>query len=204
MNYLINHKTLFVILLCIVVVILVSTLFSHRTPSLQIQSSPQDLLKAYAKKKGKSYQAEGLPEQRDFNVVIGPFFFRYIASSSELIASGYVASGQVALVGTAKHGEEDWRWLITYAKLQPTTLGGGELELYTGEFDPLSKKPAVYLSRTYRTPFPSQKQFIDDMNRLAQFSTYWRDERWGQIFSSRTDKELRKEAEEAEVWAKKQ
>lgn len=189
--------------LCLLVIVLLLNMKFFSNTTKQPPLTATQLVKSYAKEKGKSFVVENIPEEEDFNVVVGPIFFRFTASTSELIASGYVASGQVDLTNP-KTGQEDWNWLISIASLQPTTLGGGELELYTGEIDPLSKKPAVYLSRKYKTLFPGEKEFIHDMNWLAQMSTYWRDERWQEIFSSRTDEELRKEAAEAEKWAKSQ
>jgi hypothetical protein len=165
--------------------------------------SALELVQFYAKNKGR-YLGEGLQEKNDFNVNVGPIFFRYSYERNELLASGYVASGQVALINK-NGGSEIWNdYLVAVSKLQPTTLAGGDLELYTGDLDPIVKKPAVYLTKKYVGDFPKKDDFIQEMKLLARWSTYWRDERWNEVFSARSKEDLKKEALEAEVWAQKQ
>lgn len=169
-------------------------------------TSDQALLciEAWAKSKGRTsaLQTITVHPNADFNVEVGAAGFRFVQREGALLVSGYVASGQVALT-SPKTGQEDWNWLISIASLQPATLGDGQLELYTGPVDPQSKKPAVYLTKKFLAPLANSDQFVQEVAWLVRWATYWRDERWNEVFSSRTDDQLKREAAEAQAWALK-
>lgn len=161
-------------------------------------------IEAWGKAKGRASALRTLTvlPNADFNVEVGAAGFRFIQSEGALLVSGYVASGQVALVNPVA-GKQIWERLISIATLQPATLGEGELELYTGTADPRSKKPAVYLTRKYMAVPASADQFVREVSWLVRWASYWRDERWNEVFSARTLPQLKKEALEAQEWALK-
>jgi hypothetical protein len=128
--------------------------------------------------------------------------FRFMQKEGTLLVSGFVTSGQIALVNPIA-GQRIWNRLISIASLQRETLGEGELELYTGPSDPQSKKPAVYLTKKFLVPPASTDQFVREVAWLVRWATYWRDERWNEVFSSRTLDQLKAEAAEAQAWALK-
>jgi hypothetical protein len=161
-------------------------------------------IEAWAKAKGRmsALKTITIHPNGDFNVEVGSAGFRFVHRESVLLASGYVASGQIDLM-IPKTGQEDWNWLFSIASLQPATLGDGQLELYTGTADPLTKKPAVYLTKKFSAPPASSDQFVREVNWLVRWATYWRDERWNEVFSSRSPEQLHAEAAEAQAWALK-
>jgi hypothetical protein len=169
-------------------------------------NSDQALLyvSAWAKAKGRSSALQTIivEPSGNFNVEVGSAGFRFFQKESVLLVSGYVASGQVALVNK-KAGQEMWDFLVSIAVLQPATLGEGQLELYTGTADPRTKKPAVYLTKKFAELPRSEDQFVREVSWIVRWATYWRDERWNEVFSARTHDQLNKEALEAEVWALK-
>jgi len=169
-------------------------------------TSDQALLcvEAWAKAKGRSSALKTINVQPngDFNLEVGSAGFRFVQKEGALLVSGYVASGQIDLVNPIA-GQQAWNWLLSIASLQPATLGDGQLELYTGPADPRSKKPAVYLTKTFLVPTAKSEQFVQEVAWLVRWATYWRDERWNQVFSSRTDDQLKAEAAEAQAWASK-
>ena len=169
-------------------------------------TSDQALLytEAWAKAKGRTaaLQTITVNPNGDFNLEVGSAGFRFVEREGALLVSGYVASGQVALVNPIA-GQQIWNRLISIASLQPATKGEGELELYTGPADPRSEKPAVYLTKKFLVPPASSDQFVREVAWLARWATYWRDERWNEVFSSRTLDQLKAEATEAQAWALK-
>ena len=169
-------------------------------------TSDQALLciEAWAKAKGRTaaLQTITVHPNGDFNVEVGAAGFRFVQREGALLVSGYVASGQVALVNPIA-GQQIWHRLNSIASLQPATLGDGELELYTGPADPQSKKPAVYLTKKFMAPLASSDQFVREVAWLVRWATYWRDERWNEVFSSRALNQLMAEAAEAQAWALK-
>ncbi len=161
-----------------------------------------ELIKAFAKIQKKSFNEASLIPNKDFDLDVGAAGFRYSKENQTLIASGYVASGQVALVNKIA-GDRIWERFIGFAKLQPATLGEGYLEIYTGPADPGTKKPAVYLSKSFKDPLINEEQFTKEVKWITRWAVYWRDERWNEIFSARKKDQLEKESKEAEVWALK-
>lgn len=159
-------------------------------------------IEAWAKEKGRTSAMQTITNHPngDFNVEVGAAGFRFIENDGTLLVSGYVASGQVDLTNP-RTGQSDWDWLISIATLQPATLGEGELELYTGTVDPRTKKPAVYLTKKFTSLPADVDQFVREVGWVVRWATYWRDERWNEIFSSRTNDQLKKEAVEAQAWA---
>lgn len=161
-------------------------------------------IEAWAKAKGRTsaLQTITVNPNGDFNVEVGPAGFRFVQKEGTLLVSSYVASGQGDLVIPIA-GPRIWARLNSIASLQPATLGDGELELYTGPADPRSEKPAVYLTKQFLAPPASSDQFVREVAWLVRWATYWRDERWNEIFSSRTNNQLKAEAAEAQAWALK-
>lgn len=176
----------------------------HEASDVQAISYEQafSLVQAYAKEKRRLRALETLQKQPngDFHVIVGGAGFRYLRDRQTLLVSGYVASGQVDLV-IPTAGKRIWDRLISIASLQPATLGGGQLELYTGDYDPRSEKPAVYLTKAYSGMPENIDRFVIEVGWLVQNATYWRDERWDEVFSGRTMEQLREEALDAEKWA---
>lgn len=169
-------------------------------------TSDQALLyiEAWAKAKGRSSALKTITvnPNGDFNVEVGSAGFRFVQKDGFLLVSGYVASGQIDLVHPIA-GRRIWSRLTSIAALQSATLGEGELELYTGPIDPRSEKPAVYLTKKFLDPLASSDQFVHEVAWLVRWATYWRDERWNEVFSSRTLDQLKTEAAEAQAWALK-
>lgn len=169
-------------------------------------TSDQALLciEAWANAKGRTSALKTITvhPNGDFNVEVGSAGFRFVQKDGVLLASGYVASGQIDLVHPTA-GQRVWKRLISIAALQPATLGEGELELYTGPGDPRSEKPAVYLTKKFVAPLANADEFVREVAWLVRWATYWRDERWDEVFSSRTLDQLRTEAAEAQAWALK-
>lgn len=161
-------------------------------------------IEAWGKAKGRASALQTITVQpnADFSVEVGSAGFRWVQSEGALLASGYVASGQVALVNKVA-GQQIWGRLVSIAALQAATLGEGELELYTGTADPQTKKPAVYLTKKFVAPLSSGDQFVREVGWLVRWATYWRDERWNEVFSSRSLEQLKAEAAEAQAWALK-
>lgn len=176
----------------------------HQVSDVQTITYEQafSLVQAYAKEKRRLWALETLQKQPngDFHVIVGGAGFRYLKDQQTLLVSGYVASGQVDLV-IPTAGKRIWDRLISIASLQPATLGGGQLELYTGDYDPRSEKPAVYLTKAYSKMPENMDRFVIEVGWLVQNATYWRDERWDEVFSGRTMEQLREEALDAEKWA---
>ncbi len=167
-------------------------------------TSDQALLyiEAWGKAKGRTsaLQTITVHPNGDFAVIVGAAGFRFTQKEGALLVSGYVASGQVDLV-IPNAGPRMWNRLSSIATLQPATLGEGELELYTGAADPRSEKPAVYLTKKFVTLTANPDQFVREVGWLVRWATYWRDERWDEVFSSRTLDQLKVEAAEAQDWA---
>lgn len=161
-------------------------------------------IQAWAKAKGRTsaLQTITVHPNGDFNVEVGSAGFRFVQREETLLGSGYVASGQIALVNPIA-GQQIWNRLNFIASLQPATLGDGELELYTGPADPATKKPAVYLTKRFAAPPANSDQFVREVAWLVRWATYWRDERWNEVFSSRTLDQLKAEAADAQAWALK-
>lgn len=155
-----------------------------------------------AKERASALKTITVHPNADFNVEVGSAGFRFVQKDNALLVSGYVASGQVALVNPIA-GQQIWNRLIFIASLQSATLGDGELELYTGAADPRSKKPAVYLTKKFVALPASPDQFVREVGWLVRWATYWRDQRWNEVFSSRTLEQLKAEAIEAQAWALK-
>lgn len=162
------------------------------------------LIEVWAQSVGHSVALRTLNVQPsgDFDLVVGSAGFRYSQQSGELFVSGIVAAGQLDLDDTPA-GAQTWRFLISVAALQKSTLGEGYLDLYTGPHNPLKEKPAVYLTRVYLEPPASSSLFVTQVKWIARWATYWRDERYGEIFSGRSLEKLKVEAAEAEAWALK-
>ena len=59
------------------------------------------------------------------------------------------------------------------------------------------------LTKAFHAAPRSVNQFVLEVDWLVHWATYWRDERWNEIFSVRTLDQLNKEAQEAQAWALK-
>lgn len=160
------------------------------------------LVDGWAKAKGRSAALRTIVVEStgDFHVEIGAASFRFSQKAAVLLVSGYVASGQRDLL-IDKIGQQTWHYLTSIAALQPATLGDGQLELYTGTADPTTKKPAVYLTKTFASAPRSVEQFVAEINWLARWATYWRDERWDEVFAGQPRAQLEAEARSAQSWA---
>ena len=157
---------------------------------------------AKAKSSSSSLRSIVVESNGNFNVEVGAAGFRFNQKEGVLFVSGFVASGQKALVNKIA-GAQVWDRLVSFSAQQPATLGDGQLELYTGTADPQTKKPAVYLTRIFSESPRNADQFILEVNWLVRWANYWRDEGWRVVFSARTPEQLNKEAQEAQLWAMK-